>query len=73
MDSIARFVIWICKKFNRDQIIRIIKELQDIIDHGHPEIKPKDDFKQRHPNYRDFYVDPKRPLDQDPNLKKNSQ
>jgi len=29
MDCISRFVIWICSKFDRDQILRIIQELQD--------------------------------------------
>ena len=31
MDRISRFVIWICSKFNREQIERIVGELQDIL------------------------------------------
>jgi len=27
-----------------------------------PEVKPKDDFKEKHPNYRNFLVDLKPPL-----------
>ena len=62
MDQISRFVIWICSKFNREQIERIIKDLQAILSNRNPEIKPKDDFKEKHPNYRDFSVDPNPPL-----------
>lgn len=62
MDRISRFVIWICSKFNRQQIERIINELQEILTNRNPEVKPKDDFKDKHPNYRDFSVDPKSPL-----------
>jgi hypothetical protein len=46
MDRISRFVIWICKKFNRDQIIRIIYELQEILADRNPDVKPRDDFKK---------------------------
>ena len=49
MDRISRFVIWICKKFDREQISRIVKELQDILDNRNPEVKPKDDFKKNIP------------------------
>lgn len=62
MDQVSRFVIWICSKFNREQIERIIKDLQDILKNRNPEVKPKDDFKKKHPNYRNFSVDPKPPL-----------
>lgn len=62
MDQVSRFVIWICSKFNREQIERIIKDLQDILSNRNPEIKPKDDFKEKHPNYRNFSVDPNPPL-----------
>ncbi|OQB68857.1 MAG: hypothetical protein BWX92_03902 [Deltaproteobacteria bacterium ADurb.Bin135] len=33
-------------------------------------VKPKDDFKEKHPNYRNFYVDPKAPLTQPQRVKK---
>ncbi len=71
MDRISRFVIWICSKFNREQIERIINDLQKILNNRNPEIKPKDDFKEKHPNYRDFSVDPdpplKKPVKKNPN------
>ncbi len=62
IDRISRFVIWICSKFTRVQIERIIHDLQKILANRNPEIKPKDDFKEKHPNYRDFSVDPIPPL-----------
>ena len=62
MDQISRFVIWICSKFNREQIERIRNELSEILSNRNPEIKSKDDFKEKHPNYREFSVDPNPPL-----------
>jgi len=69
MDRVSRFVVWICSKFNREQIERIVKDLQEILANRNPEVKPKDDFKEKHPNYRDFSVDPNPPLN---NLLKKS-
>jgi hypothetical protein len=46
MDPISRFVIWICSKFNHEQIERIVDELQDVLANRNPEVKPKDDFKK---------------------------
>lgn len=46
MDRISRFVIWICSKFNREQIERIVLELQEVLANRNPEVKPKDDFKK---------------------------
>jgi len=62
MDRISRFVIWICSKFTRNEIEHIRKELGEILANRNPEIKPKDDFKEKHPNYREFSVDPNSPL-----------
>lgn len=46
MDRISRFVIWICSRFDREQIVRIVAELNDVLQNRHPEILPKDDFKK---------------------------
>ena len=69
MDRISRFVIWICSKFNREQIELIVTNLQEILANRNPEVKPKDDFKEKHPNYRNFSIDPNPPLKKP--LKKN--
>lgn len=59
---IARFVIWICSKFTRVEIEQIAAGLLDVLQNRNPEVKPKDDFKEKHPNYRQFAVDSKPPL-----------
>lgn len=63
MKKIMRFVVWICKHFNREEILEIVDELVKVINDENPDIKPKDDFKQKHPSYRDFSTDPLAPLD----------
>lgn len=63
MDQISRFVVWICSRFNREQIEKIINELSDILNNRQDlPTKPKDAFKEHHPNYRQFHVDPTPPL-----------
>ena len=66
MNKIIRFVVWICKKFTRDEIEKIIAELVIVIENKNSEIKFKDDFKQKHPNYRNFQIDPLLPLTESP-------
>ena len=58
MFNLSSIVIWICKRFNREQINLIIKELNKILKDPNSEIQPKDTFKEDHPNYRKFDVDP---------------
>jgi transposase-like protein len=62
MKKIHRFVIWICSKFTRDEIEQIVKLLSDILADRNPEIKPKDDFKEKYPNYRNYFVDALTPI-----------
>ena len=66
---IARFIVWICSKFTRQEIEQIIEGLGDVLSQRNPEVKPKDDFKEKHPNYRNFYSDPKPPLTEPPKKK----
>jgi len=54
----ARFVIWICSKFTREEIEEIIKGLSDVLANRNPDVKPKDDFQEKHPHYHNFFVDP---------------
>ncbi len=62
MKKSARFVIWICSEFTRQEIEEIIQGLLDVLANHNPLIKPKDDFKEKYPNYRNFFVDPNPPL-----------
>lgn len=69
MTKISRFVIWICSKFNRQQIELIVNELIDVLNNRNPEVKPRDEFKEKHPQYRKFSVDPNPPLKKKPSGK----
>ena len=66
MTKIARFIIWICSRFTKNEIEQIISGLVDVLQNRNPEVKPKDDFKEKHPNYRNFSVDPLAPLTEAP-------
>ena len=63
MNKIQRLIVWICKRFEREQILNIIDELVKVLDNKNPEFQPKDQFKDKHPKYRDFSIDPLAPLD----------
>lgn len=62
MSKIARFVIWICSKFTKGEIEQIVNGLIEVLADRNPEVKPKDDFKEKYPQYRNFSVDPLAPL-----------
>jgi hypothetical protein len=66
MPKIARFIIWICSKFTKAEIEQIVSGLLDILHDRNPEVKPKDDFKEKHPNYRSFAVPSQPPLTEPP-------
>ena len=51
-----------CKRFTREEILEIVDELTKLLNDKNPEIEFKDDFKKKHPNYRDFSTDPLAPL-----------
>lgn len=61
MDRISRFVIWICSKFDREQIVRIVAELNDVLQNRHPGVLPKDDFKKNIPTTATTSSIPHRP------------
>ncbi len=62
MKKTVRFVIRICSKFTREQIEEIIQGLLDVLPNRNHEVKPKDEFKEKHPHYRNFFADPSPPL-----------
>jgi len=72
MTHLTKIVIWLCKKFNRAQLEFIVVNLIEVLQNKHSDIKPKDDFKERHPNYRNFYIDPRLPLDTSASAKEES-
>jgi putative transposase len=64
MGNITRLVLWLCRKFTRQDLQDLIEQLQQILAGCEPQIQPRDDFRQQHPHYRDFYLDPQAPLTQ---------
>lgn len=58
---VSRFVLWICRNFTKSQIERIIFELNNILASRNPGVKPKDDFREKHPNWRQYRPDPTPP------------
>ena len=60
-NKISRFIIWLCSKFTKSELEQLVLELSDVLKNKNPELKPKDDFKEQHPNYRNFSVDPNPP------------
>jgi hypothetical protein len=70
MLRISSIVIWICSKFDRTQLEYIVSGLLDVLYDPTCEIKPKDAFKEEHPHYREFDVDPNPPLREQPQKKK---
>ena len=47
MKKTTRFVIWICSRFTRREIEQIIQGLMEVLANRNPEVKPKDDFKEK--------------------------
>ena len=66
----SRFVVWICRKFSREEIERIVIELSSVLKSPNADLKTKEEFKEEHPNYRNFQPDPVEPLTQPPIAKK---
>jgi len=66
MGSIPRLVLWLCRKFTRQDLQELVQQLQEILAGRQPEPQPRDDFRQQHPHYRDFYADAQAPLTQPP-------
>jgi hypothetical protein len=70
MSKISRLIVWICKRFDREQIERIIHGLLEALKDPNSEINSKDRFEEEHPHYRNFYVDSKEPFTEKPDKKK---
>ena len=66
---VSRFVFWVCRHFTKSQIEQIVKELNEILANRNPEVKPRDDFKDKHPHWRQYHPDPTPPLTQSPTVK----
>lgn len=67
--SITRIVRWVCKQLNFDELLVAITIFLEVINNQRDDIKPRCNFRDNHPNYRQFTVDPLVPLIEAP-LKK---
>lgn len=63
MKIIENIAKWICRKLTKNQVIRIIKVLQDLLNDPETIFKKPD---PEYPNYRKFKVDPEPPLTKTP-------
>ena len=69
IDTIVCLLTWLCRKLTKDEIIIAIAILQDVVNDKRDDIRPRNDFQENHPHYRQFTVDPKSPLIEAPLLK----
>jgi len=70
MSKITKFVVWICSRFSRQQVEVIVAELSAILKNANSRFGPRDEFKEEHPNNRNFDPDPPEPLTEPPTKKK---
>ncbi len=63
MDNLFKLIKWLAAKFTRDQIWEIISALINVLNDRYDDIKPRNDFLDKHPNYRKFKIDPLEPLE----------
>jgi len=61
MENLLKLIKWLAAKFTRDQIWEIISILINVLNDQYDDIKPRNDFSDKHPNYRKFKVDPLAP------------
>jgi hypothetical protein len=53
--NIVRFTVWICRKFNSEEIEGIITQLTLTLKVPNAEVRPRDQFKEDHPNYKNSH------------------
>lgn len=61
MRRIESFAAWICRKFLRAEIEWIVAVLTAVLAGRRRDIEIRDEFRQKHPHYRQFVVDPNPP------------
>jgi hypothetical protein len=61
MRRIVALAAWICRKIVRAEIEFLVALLTDVLAGRNRTIEIRDDFRQKHPHYRQFVVDPNPP------------
>jgi hypothetical protein len=62
IESITRLVRWLCGKLTRDELTTAARIIDAVLKDERDDIRPRNDFEEKHPNYRKFAVDPNPPL-----------
>ena len=70
MENVSRFIIWICRRFDRAYIEKIVDGLTEALKDPNSKLIRRDKFREDHPFYRDYSVDPTEPLTRKPPKKK---
>jgi len=68
IDTITAVVRWLCRKLTLDQLIAAAAIILAVINDEREDIRPRNDFAEKHPHYRKFTVDPEPPLVEPPPL-----
>lgn len=66
IDQITRLVSWLCKKLVREDLIIASQIILAVINDERDDIRPRNDFQEKHPEYRKFSVDAEAPLTEAP-------
>ncbi len=69
-ENVSRFIIWICRKFDRSHIEEIVDGLTEALKDPDSRLIRRDEFRENHPFYRDYSVDPTEPISKAPSKKK---
>ena len=60
--SITRLVRWLCKQLNFDELLVAVHIMLLVINDERDDNKLYSSFREKHPNYRQFVVDPLAPF-----------
>ncbi|MDD5677193.1 MAG: DDE-type integrase/transposase/recombinase [Kiritimatiellae bacterium] len=66
MNRIVALVRWFCCQLSFDELLTATVIILEVLNHDRPDILCRDAFRQAHPNYRKYAVDPNPPLTECP-------
>ena len=66
MTRIVALVGWLCRQLSLSEVFIAAAIILEVLNGDRPDIKCKDSFRQEHPHYRKYDVDPESPLTECP-------
>ena len=63
---IVSLVAWFCRQLSLEELFTAAAIILEVLNDERPDIQCKDSFRQQHPNYRKYDVDPETPLTECP-------